>query len=146
ELFLELMEIVAGRRHVEIFGFVSRLLGEGYDLTEFYRGLADFLRALLLIHLGGEQAAEVREDLRPRYAAAAERFASGDLLRMLSQVAELDADGRFRKSGQQQILIELLLLRFSFLDRTVALEEVLSALGGGEGRASPRREEGPANP
>ena len=35
---------------------------------------------------------------------------------MLSQVAELDADGRFRKSGQQQILIELLLLRFSFLD------------------------------
>jgi hypothetical protein len=68
---------------------------------------------------------------------------------MLSQVAELDADGRFRKSGQQQILIELLLLRFSFLDRTVELEDVLRAIGGspplpGPGPAAVR--EAPAPP
>jgi DNA polymerase-3 subunit gamma/tau len=140
ELYLELMDVVAERRHAEVFVFVQRLLSDGFDLSEFYRGLADFLRALLMIRLGGA-GVEVREDLRERYAAAAERFAPGDLLRMLSQVAELDADGRFRKSGQQQILIELLLLRFSFLDSTVALEDVLRALGGSpaepEGRASP---------
>jgi DNA polymerase-3 subunit gamma/tau len=139
ELYLELMDVIAERRHAEVFSFVQRLLSDGFDLAEFYRGLADFLRALLMIRLGGT-GAEVREDLRDRYTAAAERFAPGDLLRMLSQVAELDADGRFRKSGQQQILIELLLLRFSFLDSTVALEDVLRALGGPsaepEGRAS----------
>jgi DNA polymerase-3 subunit gamma/tau len=129
ELYLDLMEIVAEHRHAEVFLYVQRLLSDGYDLAEFYRGLADFLRALLMIRLGGG-AAEVREDLRDRYAATAARFEGGDLLRMLSQVAELDADGRFRKSGQQQILIELLLLRFSFLDRTVELEDVLRAIGG----------------
>src|SRR5690606_12697286 len=59
--------------------------------------------------------------------------------RMLSQVAELDTDGRFRKSGQQQILIELLLLRFAYLDRTVSIEEVLDALSEGTGPARVER-------
>src|SRR5690606_15037098 len=95
----------------------------------------DFLRAHLMLKLNAGSS-EVRVDLRDRYEAAADRFATGDLLRMLAQVAELDTDGRFRKSGQQQILIELLLLRFTFLDRTVELEEVISALaGGGSGRS-----------
>ena len=139
ELFLELMEIVGEHRHGDVFRYVRRLLDDGYDLAEFYRGLADFLRALLVVKLSGADAAEIRDDLREEYVACAERFAAGDLLRMLSQVAELDADGRFRKSGQQQILVELLLLRFSFLDRTVDLEEVLRAIGGGgeEGRDPP---------
>jgi DNA polymerase-3 subunit gamma/tau len=143
ELYLELMDILAAREHAGVFGFVRRLLDDGYDLAEFYRGLADFLRALLIVKLSGPDAAEIREDLHAAYAERVERFAAGDLLRMLAQVAELDADGRFRKSGQQQILIELLLLRFSFLDRTVALEDVLQALRGGAGE-----EEGaaPANP
>jgi hypothetical protein len=45
-------------------------------------------------------------------------------------VAELDADGRFRKSGEQRILIELLLLRFAYLESTVSIEDVMAALGG----------------
>ncbi|HEV2130393.1 MAG TPA: DNA polymerase III subunit gamma/tau, partial [Longimicrobiaceae bacterium] len=134
ELHLELADIVAERRHPDVFRFVARLMEEGYDLAEFYRGLADFLRTLLLIRLSGPEAAEVRSDLRDAYAAAAQRFSPGDLLRMLAQVAELDTDGRFRKSGQQRILIELLLLRFAFLQSTVSLEEVLAmvAAGGGD--------------
>ncbi len=135
ELYLELAEIVATRQPAQVFGFVAELLAKGYDLAEFYRGLADFLRALLMLRLDGA-APEIRQDLRERYVDAAARFEPGDLLRMLSQVAELDADGRFRKSGQQQILIELLLLRFAFLDRTVTLEEIIGALGG-EGGGSP---------
>jgi DNA polymerase III subunit gamma/tau len=129
ELYLELADIVAGRDQAAVFRFVARLLANGYDLAEFYRGLADFLRTLLILRLGGE-GAEIRAELRDRFEAAADQFGAGDLLRMLGQVAEFDADGRFRKSGQQQIMIELLLLRFAFLDRTIQLEEVIGALGG----------------
>lgn len=135
ELYLELFDIIAERRHADVFRFVARLLDEGYDFTEFYRGLADFIRALLIVRLEGAEAAEVRDDLRGEMAVRAEQFAAGDLLRMLAQVAELDADGRFRKSGEQRILIELLLLRFAYLERTVTLEEVLAAVGGGNGGA-----------
>lgn len=140
EIYLELADIVAERREGDVFPFVARLMAEGYDLSEFYRGLADFIRALLMLRLSSGSA-EVRPDLRPRYESAAAAFAVGDLLRMLAQVAELDTDGRFRKSAQQQILIELLLMKFVFLDRTVELEDVLAALGGtGRGAAASRRE------
>lgn len=132
ELYLELAGIIADRREGEIFPFVARLMADGYDLSEFYRGLADFLRALLMLRLSS-RSAEIRPDLQERYQTAADSFEVGDLLRMLAQVAELDTDGRFRKSGQQQILIELLLMKFAFLDRTVQLEDVLAAIGGSSG-------------
>jgi DNA polymerase-3 subunit gamma/tau len=133
EVYLDLFRIVADRRPADVFRFVGRMLDEGYDLAEFYRGLADFLRAMLIIRLGGGEAEGIPAHLQPTVADAASRFAPGDLLRMLAQVAELDADGRFRKSGEQRILIELLLLRFAYLESTVSLEDVLSAIGGGNG-------------
>ncbi|HYW13176.1 MAG TPA: DNA polymerase III subunit gamma/tau [Longimicrobium sp.] len=133
EVYLELFTIVAERRPADVFRFVGRMLDEGYDLAEFYRGLADFLRALLIVRLGGGEVEAIPQHLQPVVGEMAARFAAGDLLRMLAQVAELDADGRFRKSGEQRILIELLLLRFAYLESTVSLEDVLSAMGGGNG-------------
>jgi DNA polymerase-3 subunit gamma/tau len=130
EVYLELFGILSERRQADVFRFVGRMLDEGYDLTEFYRGLADFIRALLIVRLGGGQAESVPSHLQAATAEMAGRFAPGDLLRMLAQVAELDADGRFRKSGEQRILIELLLLRFAYLESTVSIEDVMAALGG----------------
>ncbi len=128
--YLELLRMVAERRAGDVFGFVGELLEEGYDLAEFYRGLADFLRSALSIRLGGDEDA-LTADVRGALNALLPAFSPGDLLRMLAAVTELDADGRFRKSPQQRLLIEVLLLRFTYLDRTVELEEVLRALGGG---------------
>jgi DNA polymerase-3 subunit gamma/tau len=130
EVYLELFAIVAERRAADVFRFVGRMMDEGYDLAEFYRGLADFLRALLITRLGGGEPESVPQYQRAAVAEAASRFSPGDLLRMLSHVAELDADGRFRKSGEQRILIELLLLRFAYLESTVVLDDVLALLGG----------------
>jgi len=132
ELYLELFGIIAERRHGEVFRFVERLVDEGYDLAEFYRGLADAIRALLIFRLDGPEAVEVRDDLRGLYADRAARFGTGDLIRMLARVAEFDTEGRFRKSGNPRILLEALLLRFVHLDRTIEIEELLRAAGGGD--------------
>jgi DNA polymerase-3 subunit gamma/tau len=130
EVYLELFAIIAERRAADVFRFVGRMMDDGYDLAEFYRGLADFLRALLIVRLSGGEPESVPQFQRAAVSEAASLFSPGDLLRMLSQVAELDADGRFRKSGEQRILIELLLLRFAYLESTVVLDDVLAALGG----------------
>jgi DNA polymerase-3 subunit gamma/tau len=127
DLYLELFSIVADRRYGDVFRFVQRLLDEGYDLTEFYRGLADSLRVLLAIKFDGYAGEEIREDLRAAYQERAERFGTGDLLRMLAIVAELDVEGRFRKSTNPRTMLEALLLRFAYLDRTVDIEELLGA-------------------
>ena len=131
EVYLELFEILADRRHGDVFRFVQRLLDDGHDLAEFYRALADALRTLLVATFDGAVGDEVREDLRPAFGAVAARFDAGDLLRMLAIVAELDVEGRFRKSGNPRTMLEALLLRFAWLDRTVSIEELLHAAAGG---------------
>jgi DNA polymerase III subunit gamma/tau len=130
ELYLEMFAIIADRRYGDVFRFVQRIIDEGYDLTEFYRGLADALRALLVTRLEGAEAAGVREDLRDGYADVAARFGHGDVIRMLSMVAELDTEGKFRKSANPRTLLEALLLRWAFLESTVEVETLLRAAGG----------------
>ena len=126
--FLALLDVIAERRAADVFPIVSRLADAGIDFGAFLTGLADVLRAQLAVELGGE-APEVSEQLRHRLAERRGRLAAGDLLRMLSAVTEIEP--RFRKSGQQQLLIETLLVRFALIDRSIQLEEVLRSLGGG---------------
>jgi DNA polymerase-3 subunit gamma/tau len=149
ELYLELFHLMADRDAAGVFRYVQRLLDEGYDLAEFYRGLADALRALLVAALEGTDELEIRADLRDDYGQVAARFPRGDLLRMLALVADFDADGRFRKSATPRLLLEALLLRFAFMDSTVELEALLRGQEpppGGTGSPPPARPSGGARP
>jgi DNA polymerase-3 subunit gamma/tau len=129
--FLALLDLLADRRAGDVFAFVARLADAGIDFGQFLTGFAGMVRAQLAVALGGTPP-EVSERVREALAARRETFAASDLLRMLQAVTELEP--RFRKSGQQQLLLEALLVRFALLDRTVALEEVLRGLGGGGSR------------
>jgi DNA polymerase-3 subunit gamma/tau len=125
--FLAILDIIAGHRAGEVFGAVTRLADAGVDFGVFLSGFADILRAQLAVVLNG------KADGVSATAAAALRerkdiFTAGDLLRMVTAVNALEPT--FRKSGQQQLLIEMLLVRMALLDRTVALEDLLKGLGG----------------
>src|SRR4051812_42404489 len=126
--FIALLDLIAERRAGDVFGFVARLADAGIDFGQFLTGFGDMLRGQLAVALGGvppEVSERAREALESRRTA----FAPGDLLRMLSVATELEP--RFRKSAQQQLLLEAMLVRFALLDRTVSLEEMLRGLGGG---------------
>ena len=130
ERYLELLDLLAEARHGEVFAFVERLLDDGYDLVEFYHGLVDALRALLRQRLGGGEWQELREDLREPFRQRAEMRDPADLARMLALASDLEANGSLRRSANPRLLLEMLLLRFSYLDRTVELEALLRAMGG----------------
>jgi DNA polymerase-3 subunit gamma/tau len=125
--FIALLDIVAERRAGDVFAFVARLADAGIDFGQFLTGFADMLRALLAVTLGGEPP-EVSERAREALARRKGALAASDLLRMLSVATELEP--RFRRSSQQQLLLEAMLVRFALLDRTVSLEAVLRGLGG----------------
>ena len=129
ERYLELVDIILARRHGDLFPFVERLLNEGYDLVEFYRGLTDSLRVLLRFRLGGGDTPELREDLRASFRERARAFHPGDLVRMLSLASELETLGSLRRSSQPRLLLEMLLLRLSYLDRTIDIETLIGAIG-----------------
>jgi DNA polymerase-3 subunit gamma/tau len=125
--FIAILDLIAERRAADVFPAVARLAEAGVDFGGFLAGLADMLRAQLSIALGGA-AVEVSERAREALEGRRQRISAADLLRMLQAIGELEP--RFRKSGQQQLLVETLLVRFALLDRTVDLEEVLRSLGG----------------
>ena len=126
--FVGVLSLIAERRAADVFPLVARLSEAGVDLGQFLTGLGDILRAQLDIALGGD-APEVSETARAALRAGRDRLAPGDLLRMLAALAETEI--RFRRSGQQQLLLETLLIRFALMERTVELEEVLRSLGAG---------------
>ena len=146
ERFLELLDLLSEGTHADVFGFVEALLDEGYDLVEFYHGLVDILRGLLRSRLTGGTWMEVREDLRDAFRERAETFAPADLVRMLALASDLEANGSLRRSANPRLLLEMLLLRFSYLDRTVDLEELLRAVGGAPAADDPAGEGSPVPP
>ena len=129
ERYLELLDIWAEGKHGEIFEFVERLLDEGYDLVEFYHGLVESLRALLRISLGGtppDLDAHIRDAFKARLAP----FSPADLTRMLALASDVESSGSLRRSPNPQVVLEMLLLRISYVDRTIELEQLLAGLGG----------------
>ncbi|MES2358698.1 MAG: DNA polymerase III subunit gamma/tau [Gemmatimonadota bacterium] len=130
--YLDIIDIIVQRRAADVFTAVRRLADEGVDFGIFLAGFSDVLRAQLAVLLGGS-VPDVSAAATERLRANSERLASGDVLRMLNVLSDLEP--RFRKSGQQQLLIELLLVRFALLDHTLSLEEVLRGIGSAGGTA-----------
>ncbi len=126
ELYGEMLAFTADREPAAVFPFVARLAEGGADLAEFIGGLGETLRALALRLLGGEPEG-LTESLRNTIDRFADRFRVGDVLRMLRLLQE--AETAIRRSPNQRLHVETLLLQWTLLDRTVELEEVLSALG-----------------
>ena len=148
ERYLQIFDIIAQRRHGDVFDFVETLIDEGYDLVEFYHGLTEKLRLLLRMTVDpGSSPGMMGTQLRDEFARRAAQFAPGDLVRMLSMCSSLESDGSLRRTGRPRVLVEVLLLRLSYLDRTVELEDVIRALGGAPARdVTPVRSPGPTKP
>jgi DNA polymerase-3 subunit gamma/tau len=133
EAFGEVLAAVAAKDTGAIFPIVDRLANAGADLVEFMGGMADLLRALLQV-LTGSQPEGLTAAQREVIAAAKARLTAGDVLRMLSLLTEAEAS--IRRSANSRLVVETLLLRWTLMDRTVDLEEVLRRRGGAPGAAS----------
>jgi DNA polymerase-3 subunit gamma/tau len=131
-----LLDLVTARDGAALFPAVQRLADGGADFALLLAGLGTILRAQLALEMGGalpDLSGALREALGVRRG----RVPAGDLLRMLHALVETEP--LFRRSAQPQLLFELLLVRWAFLDRTLQLEEVLKGFGDGAGDDPPPR-------
>src|SRR6266513_1448181 len=140
ELYAEMLRAIAARDGGAIFPLVDRLLEAGADLAEFVNGAAETLRALLLVGVGG-QPEGLTEGLTAVVREYAPQLPPADIVRLLTILSE--SEERLSRSANQRLLVEVLLLRWAMLDRTVELSEVIEALHAGErtsGQAGQRPE------
>ncbi|MFN2384594.1 MAG: DNA polymerase III subunit gamma/tau [Gemmatimonadota bacterium] len=127
ERYLELTRLLAAGDPAGALHFAQEVRAAGYDLEAFYAGLLEHLRDCLLFALDGGAHAAVPERYAEAYREAAAALGADDLLRMLSLAT--DEEQVFRRSGQQALVLEVLLVRLALLDRTVELDRLLGALG-----------------
>ncbi len=125
DIYGEMLRLVTERDPPAVFALVDRLMEAGADLGEFVSGAGETLRAVLLAGLGGEPAGltEGLQELVRRYAP---RLAPPDVVRLLTVLSE--AEGQIRSSGNARLAVEVLLLRWAMMGRTVELGEVIEAL------------------
>ena len=130
DVYGELLRVVAERDSAGVFPLVGRLVDGGADLGEFVTGAGDVLRAVLMANLGGrpEGFTEAMQALIEQYRAP---LPAPDVVRLLGVLTELEP--QLRASGNARLVVELLLLRWAMMARTVELGEVLRALGKGTG-------------
>jgi len=129
ELYGEMLRTIVGRDPAGVFPLVERLLEGGADLGEFVNGAAETLRALLLVGVGG-QPEGMTEGLLAVVREYAPQLPPGDIVRLLTILSE--SEERLSRSANTRMLVEVLLLRWAMLDRTVELSEVIEALGKGD--------------
>ena len=127
ELYSEMLRAIVERDSGAIFPLVDRLLEAGADLGEFVNGAAETLRALLLVGVGG-QPEGITEGLLGVVREYAPQLPPSDIVRLLTILSE--SEERLSRSANQRLLVEVLLLRWAMLDRTVELSEVIDALQG----------------
>ncbi len=98
----------------------------GADLGEFVSGAGETLRAVLLAGLGGrpEGLTEGMQLLIVKYSSL---LPAADVVRMLGVLTEMES--QLRTGGTMRLTVELLLLRWAMMSRTVELGEVLRELG-----------------
>src|SRR5881392_1594641 len=126
EMYGDLLRLVAERDAKAVFPLVERLVDAGADLGEFVAGAGEVLRAVLLVGLEGtpEGLTEGMLALVRQYAS---RLPPPDIVRLLALLSELEP--QLRTSGNARLAVELLLLRWAMMGRTVELGEVIRALG-----------------
>lgn len=128
--YLAIIDLIAERRAGDVFPAITRLVDEGVDLGQFLAGVSDMLRAYLAVTLGSS-ATGVGDAASAALRERVGKLSTADLVRMLSISAELEPN--FRRSAQQQTLLEATLVRFALLDRSVDIEAVLRGMGGPAG-------------
>ncbi len=126
--YVALLDLIEAHDAGAVFPTVARIADLGVDYQVLLAGLADVLRAQLAVVLGGT-APDVSSLIADKLVERRARWRAADLVRLLGVVTELEP--RFRKSGQQRLLLETLLVRCALLDRSVDLDQVLRELQGG---------------
>jgi DNA polymerase III gamma/tau subunit len=126
DVYGELLRLVAERDSRAVFPLVDRLSEAGADMGEFVAGAGETLRAVLMANLGGEP-----EGLTDGMAELVKKYRSllpaPDVLRLLTVLGEIEP--QLRSSGNPRLVVEVLLLRWAMMDRTVEIAQVIQALG-----------------
>lgn len=127
ELYFESTRYIAQRAAGPMLSLTERIMSDGYDVREFFNGLAEHVRNLLIaVILGTDALVDVSKRLRARYAEAAKEFTETVLLRILMVIDE--TQNRLPTSTSPRLAVELAMIKMVRLGDSVDLSDALAQI------------------
>jgi DNA polymerase-3 subunit gamma/tau len=129
EVFFTVSDILISKNIADGLALVEKVVSGGYDLEEFFIGLIEHLRNLLIVcSTGSTELIEVSEEHKKQYVETARNFKEEDLLRLIRIVA--DTSVSLKRSINPRIPLETAMITMIKLDKTVVIEDLLTRLDG----------------
>ncbi len=92
EVFFDYADLMLAGDGPGLMGFLARLFETGYDHIEFYSGMVQHFRNLLVLGVAGQDSGlSLLPDEVERMIRQAESFGRGDLLRILSNITQYES-------------------------------------------------------
>ncbi len=105
----------------------NRIINEGYDFEEFFAGLLEHLRNLLVAKItNSTDLIETSENYKKKYLETASHFKEDDLLRLISITTASEIT--IKRSTQPSIKMETSLLKMFRMDKSVEIEEIINKI------------------
>jgi DNA polymerase-3 subunit gamma/tau len=113
ETLFEAIDLISERDVGACFAFTDRLIRSGQEPREFLRGLVDQLRSLFLVQhtAAPQEILDVADDRLNRLRGQANRFGSGELLRILDLAG--DAHIQLRQAVDSRLALEIAFARMA---------------------------------
>jgi DNA polymerase-3 subunit gamma/tau len=131
DLMLEMLAAVADEDAAAAFALAGRAVEMGYDLRLVCRELSRVVRDLLVLSVDPSRASDPEiagEGERDRMVALAGRFSREDLLRAFDLLTKAEFD--IRGAAQPRYHLEMALLRWIYLRKLVAIEDLIAGAAG----------------
>jgi DNA polymerase-3 subunit gamma/tau len=131
DLLLDAVQAVADEDAASAFDITGRAVEAGYDLRAVCRELSFLVRDLLVVSVDASRIMDPEiagEGERDRVKALAARFSREDLLRAFDLLTRAETD--IRTAAQPRHHLEMALLRWIYLRKLVAIEDLIAGAGG----------------
>ena len=128
EVLFEAIDLISERDVGACFAFTDRLIRSGQEPREFLRALVDQLRSLFLIQhtAAPQEILDVADDRLNRLRGQANRFGSGELLRILDLAGE--AHIQLRQAVDNRLALEIAFARMARPDLHASPASVLARI------------------
>jgi len=129
EVFFNVSDILISKNIGDGLDLVEKVVSGGYDLEEFFIGLIEHLRNILIVcTTGSTDLIELSEEHKKQYIETAKTFQDEDLLRLIRIVA--DTSVSLKRSINPRLPLETAMIKMIKLDKTVVIEDLLTRLDG----------------
>jgi DNA polymerase-3 subunit gamma/tau len=135
KIYFRLSEIIRAGESKELFPLLNRIVKDGYQLHDLIIGLTEHYHRLLSFRIDSQcpLGEYLPGHLRTLYIEEAAHYEVGDLSRILEILST--AEPSIKRSDQARVLVELTLIKMTYLPRTVEISRILEKLESSPGSA-----------